>query len=103
MGRDGTCFGGWVVPLTSAASVIADGGRPEVAELVVGSGTVEMIRWSSPELLESLERSFDGRSGVLFLWVDCRSPEVGRAVYCSLDQVEDVGDLLGVRRVFLDG
>ena len=103
MGRDGTCFVGWVVPPTSAASVITGGGRPEVAELVVGSRAVEMIRWSSPELPGSLERSFDGRSGVLFLWVDCRSPEVGRAICYSPDQVEDAGDLLGVRLALLDG
>ena len=80
----------------------AGGGRPEDTELVVGSGVLETVQWSSPELHGSLERCFDGRSGVLLLWVLCRLPEVGRAVCCSLDQVEDAGDLLEVRRAFLD-
>ena len=94
MEKSGTFFAGWIVPPTQVASVCAGGGRPEVAELVIGSGAVETVQWSSPELPGSLERSFDGRSEVLLLWVLCRPPEVGRAVCCSPDQQEDAGELL---------
>ena len=49
-----------------------------------------------PMLPEGLEWSFEDRREKWVQWMPCRSPEVGKGVYCSLVQLEGGGDLLEV-------
>ena len=92
--KNGTCSVGWVVPSTSGDSELAGGGHLEVADVVVGLGTVGMDQWSTPELPGSLERSFAARRRISLQWVLKKQPEVDRSVCYPSDQEEDAGELL---------
>ena len=87
---------GWVVPPTLADSVLADGGRPVIADAVDYSGASESPQRSTPELLGCSEQSFDGRRENWLQWVLKKQSEVGEGVCYLLDQPEGTGDLLEV-------
>ena len=74
--------------------MLAGGGRPKVADVVVGPAAVGTNQWSTPVLSGCPERSFAARRGILLLWVHRRQQEVEVAVLCSWDQLEGTGDLL---------
>ena len=79
-----------------AVSVVADEVGPGAVDVVGSPRALGSASGGPPMLPEGLEWSFEDRRKKWVQWVLCRSPEVGKGVYCSLAQLEGGGDLLEV-------